>query len=222
MLDIAEEARMISKVTFFYGPLHDHLPPISQTIQGRRTRHAGHCWKSNNDLMSDVPLRTSTRLLTSHLTLHSCKANKTDWALLEKKERTYKWRSSMDPNTTTHLPSHKPSKLDKQDMLNIAGEERTNLSGTFFYGTCQCYPAIKNYSSLRTRDGVEKICREWWMIWTDDKRVCQRNLSQQRDLVMIMIDLSDLGMTINSIWWWDTSFGIWGMRSNPSTIQSFI
>ena len=28
--------------------------------------------------------------------------------------------------TTTYLPSAKPSKLDKQDMLGIAGEEKTN------------------------------------------------------------------------------------------------
>ena len=27
----------------------------------------------------------------------------------------------------TYLPSHKPSKLDKQDMLGTGGEVRTNL-----------------------------------------------------------------------------------------------
>ena len=26
--------------------LYDHLPPITKTIQVRRTRHAGHCWRS--------------------------------------------------------------------------------------------------------------------------------------------------------------------------------
>ena len=26
--------------------LYGHLPPISKTIQIRRTRHAGHCWRS--------------------------------------------------------------------------------------------------------------------------------------------------------------------------------
>ena len=30
--------------------LYDHLPPITKTIQVRRTRHAGHCWRSRNEL----------------------------------------------------------------------------------------------------------------------------------------------------------------------------
>ena len=28
--------------------LYDHLPPITKTIQVRRTRHAGHCWRSRD------------------------------------------------------------------------------------------------------------------------------------------------------------------------------
>ena len=36
------------------------LPPITKTIQVRRTRHAGHCWRSRDDLMSDVLLWTPT------------------------------------------------------------------------------------------------------------------------------------------------------------------
>ena len=36
----------------------DHLPPITKTIQGRRTRHAGHCWRSGDELISDVLLWT--------------------------------------------------------------------------------------------------------------------------------------------------------------------
>ena len=37
-----------------YGP----LPPITKTIQARRTRHAGHCWRSKDKLVSDVLLWT--------------------------------------------------------------------------------------------------------------------------------------------------------------------
>ena len=33
--------------------LYGHLPPITKTIQIRRTRHAGHCWRSRNELISD-------------------------------------------------------------------------------------------------------------------------------------------------------------------------
>ena len=40
--------------------LYGHLPPISKTIQVRRTRHAGHCWRSRDELISDVLLWTPT------------------------------------------------------------------------------------------------------------------------------------------------------------------
>ena len=40
--------------------LYGHLPPITKTIQVRRTRHAGHCWRSKDELISDVLLRTPT------------------------------------------------------------------------------------------------------------------------------------------------------------------
>ena len=36
--------------------LYGHLPPITKTIQFRRTRHAGHCWRSKDELISDVLL----------------------------------------------------------------------------------------------------------------------------------------------------------------------
>ena len=38
--------------------LYGNLPPISKTIQVRRTRHAGHCWRSRDELISDVLLWT--------------------------------------------------------------------------------------------------------------------------------------------------------------------
>ena len=36
--------------------LYCHLPPITKTIQVRRTRHAGHCWRSRDELIRDVLL----------------------------------------------------------------------------------------------------------------------------------------------------------------------
>ena len=36
--------------------LYGHLPPITKTIQVRRTRHAGHCWRSRHELKRDVLL----------------------------------------------------------------------------------------------------------------------------------------------------------------------
>ena len=40
--------------------LYGHLPPITKTIQVRRARHAGHCWRSRDELISDVLLWTHT------------------------------------------------------------------------------------------------------------------------------------------------------------------
>ena len=40
--------------------LYGHLPPITKTIQVRRARHVGHCWRSKDELVSDVLLWTPT------------------------------------------------------------------------------------------------------------------------------------------------------------------
>ena len=36
--------------------LYGQMPPVLKTIQVRRTRHAGHCWRSKDELISDVLL----------------------------------------------------------------------------------------------------------------------------------------------------------------------
>ena len=38
--------------------LYSHLPPITNTIKIRRTRHTGHCWRSRDELISDLLLWT--------------------------------------------------------------------------------------------------------------------------------------------------------------------
>ena len=40
--------------------LYGHLHPITKTIQVRRTRHAGHCWRRRDELISDILLWTRT------------------------------------------------------------------------------------------------------------------------------------------------------------------
>ena len=40
--------------------LYGHLPTITKIIQVRRTRHTGHCWRSRDELISDVLLWTPT------------------------------------------------------------------------------------------------------------------------------------------------------------------
>ena len=38
--------------------LYGHQPPITKTIKTRRTRHARHCWRSRDELISDFLLWT--------------------------------------------------------------------------------------------------------------------------------------------------------------------
>ena len=45
--------------------LYGHLPPITKSIQARRTRHAGHCWRSRDELISDVLLWPGKSRMTS-------------------------------------------------------------------------------------------------------------------------------------------------------------
>ena len=40
--------------------LYGHLPPIKKPILARRTRHAGPCWRSRDELIKDVLLWTPT------------------------------------------------------------------------------------------------------------------------------------------------------------------
>ena len=44
--------------------LNGHLRPITKTILERRTTHAGHCWRSKDELISDVLLWTATHWCT--------------------------------------------------------------------------------------------------------------------------------------------------------------
>ena len=38
---------------------NNHLPPISQTILVKRKRHMKHCWRSKDELITDITLWTS-------------------------------------------------------------------------------------------------------------------------------------------------------------------
>ena len=49
--------------------LYGHLPPIMKTIQVRRTRHAGHYWRSKDEFISDVLLWTPTSWMCKSRTI---------------------------------------------------------------------------------------------------------------------------------------------------------
>ena len=54
----ASNIEQVLEATLYKVPTIRHLPPITETIQDRRIRHAGHCWRSRNELISDVLLWT--------------------------------------------------------------------------------------------------------------------------------------------------------------------
>ena len=60
--DYARMLRCVSNKLWKQHPskqrLYSHQPPILQTIQVRRTRHAGHRWRSKDKFISDVLLWT--------------------------------------------------------------------------------------------------------------------------------------------------------------------
>ena len=64
LLHLFKIARSILNKSWWQHPtrhqLYGHLPPITKTIQVRRTRHAEHCWRSRDELISDVLLWTPT------------------------------------------------------------------------------------------------------------------------------------------------------------------
>ena len=55
--------------------LYGHLPPITKTIQVRQTRHAGHCWRSRDELIRDVllwiPTHGRAKSRTTSTNIHS-------------------------------------------------------------------------------------------------------------------------------------------------------
>ena len=62
VLHILQNSRMAASQSEFDNNIiiiiYGHLPPITKTIQVRRTRHAGHCWRSRDELIRDVLLWT--------------------------------------------------------------------------------------------------------------------------------------------------------------------
>ena len=48
--------------------LYGHLPPITKTIQVRRTRHSGHSWRSKDELIRDeLQWRSKSRTTSSNI-----------------------------------------------------------------------------------------------------------------------------------------------------------
>ena len=64
-------------------PVYGHLPPITKTIQVWWTRHAGHCWKSRDELIWTSKSRTTnsnlhtTAVPIQDIALKTCRKQRT-------------------------------------------------------------------------------------------------------------------------------------------------
>ena len=89
--------------------LYGHLPPITKTIQVRRTSHAGHCWRSRDELISDVLLWTPhiwpDKSRTTSLNIYSSYVRIRDVALKTYQRRWMIGRSCERGSWISVLPS---------------------------------------------------------------------------------------------------------------------
>ena len=80
--------------------LYGQLSPISQTIKERRTRFAGHCWRSKREMVSDVLLWTPKHGYTS----------------VGHPQKTYIQQLSEDCGC---LPEDLPNLMDERDVWRV-------------------------------------------------------------------------------------------------------
>ena len=117
--------------------LYDHLPPITKTIQVRRTRHAGHCWKSRDELISDV--------LLWNLTYGRAKAGRP--------ARTYIQQLRIrDVALKT---------WQRWWTIGRSGERGSGISVLAARHDDDIY-ILEYINSVRSLDTVHRTCQEWW------------------------------------------------------------
>ena len=114
------------------------LAPITKTIQVRRTRHAGHCWRSKDELISDVLLWTPT---------HGC-------ARVGRPARTYIQQLCEDTGCN---PEDLPEAMNDREKWRETARDIRAGGATWWWwwnGPKYCYASQKiqlNSSELLTR-----------------------------------------------------------------------
>ena len=127
--------------------LYGHLPPITKTIQVRRTRHAGHCWRSRDELIRDVLLWTPTH----------------GRAKAGRPARTYIQQLCED---TGCCPEYLPRVInDREEWRERVGDIRATsaiwwwllfLEGTVFNLSCRLLFIVDKKCLAITGDNIEK------------------------------------------------------------------
>ena len=121
--------------------LYGHLPPITKTIQVRRTRHAGHCWRSRVELINDVLLWTPTY----------------GWAKARQPARTYIQQLCEDTGCSPeHLPEAMNERKKWREMVRDICACGTTwwwwLKRSSWWNSCVLGNGYGNLSSIPRRD----------------------------------------------------------------------
>ena len=129
---------------------YGHLPPITITIKVRQIKHAGHCWRSRDELISDVLLwtpsygqakagwqaQTYIQQLCEDM---GCSSEDLPEAMNDREKWREKVRDIRADGTTwlyiyTHTHTHTPTPLHKQDVSQnlFLKQNSTGCNSEFF------------------------------------------------------------------------------------------
>ena len=125
-------------------PLYDHLPPITKTIQARRTRHAGHCWRSRDELICDILLWLGKSRTTSS-NIHAAAVRIRDVALKTCRKRWTIGRSGERGSGISVLAAwHDDDEFKTKPYFDMSWRLSRHVytCTTFFNGT---YTSILNF-----------------------------------------------------------------------------
>ena len=133
--------------------LYGHLPPITKTIKVRRTRHAGHCWRSRDELISVLlwtpsygrakagrPARTYIQQLCEDVALRTCQKQ---WTIGRRGERG----SGISVLAARH-------DNDDDDLVILTGIELAITQRLYFKLLVFIHPHVSTatlYLALKTR-----------------------------------------------------------------------
>ena len=136
--------------------LYGHLPPITKTIQVRRTRHAGHCWRSKDELISDVLLWTPT---------HGC-------ARVGRPARTYIQQLCEDTGCN---PEDLPEAMNDREKWRETVRDIRAGGATWWWN--DCYTSYEMISGLnkQLQQALEYTllkpdCHSWWISKMQSRR----------------------------------------------------
>ena len=119
--------------------LYGHLPPIMKTIQVRWTRHAGHCWTSRDELISDVLLWAPTHGRA-----------KAGWPA-----RTYIQQLCEDMGC---CPEDLPEAMNDREKWRERVRDIRATSMTWWWWWCQKWHSLRFYSILCGDPNWNLIC----------------------------------------------------------------